>query len=413
MNTADLARWMTGHAPGSWIGAAAVALAVLLLMHRAVRFLKRWDLADVITVLIALAGTVYAGTGTWKYLDQAMGYGPDLRAVLVSVFEGAVIAEGLRARRNITTEGKAGVDGTALWVLTGVSAMLSASESSNLREAAGRLLVPCAAAFLWERLLAPQRRARKGLRPPSPIRWRITGERIAVWLRLADAVDTSVSAIESARKVVRFLKATDRAARKWRRPWSPAARADRARTKLAAHALLHHGDPTAVHTQLAQRMLDEALRRLSDQPSEPQRPITPADQPGTSDAPVLAAEGAFSEVTVDFPEHLSAPGVPVLMVASQESSVNTPVDRGVLTGVKTLSTNGSESERISTERAEEIMRFAWESGMGVRAAARAADRDPAQVSRRFARLDAEHGPRARQDDADGIPLVTLANGSTA
>lgn len=261
MPRADLAHWMTGHAPASWIGAAVAVLVALVVAYRTVQALRRRDLADVITVLIALATTIYAGAGNWRFLGKAMHYGTDLRVVLVCALEGAVVVEGLRSRKNIEAFGKAGADGVGLWVLAGLSSLLASSASTNLPEALGRLAIPLVAAWLWERLLAPERRARKNLRPPSPIRWRITGERVAVWLRLANAVDTDVSTVVAGRRVSRYLKATDRAARKWRRPWSPPARADRARMRLTTHALMH-GDPTGVHEQLADSAFSDALDRL-------------------------------------------------------------------------------------------------------------------------------------------------------
>lgn len=268
MTTTTLMHWAATNSPWSYIGAGLAALLALVLLlvalrtiSSAVRALRRYDLADVITVVIAMATTIYAGAGNWQFLGKAMHYGPDLRAVLVCALEGAVVVEGLRSRKNIAATGKAGADGVGLWVLAGLSSLLASSASGSPQEAMGRLAIPLVAAWLWERLLAPQRRARKALREASPIRWRITPERILVWLRLADATDTDVSSVDAGRRVSRYLRATDRAARKWRRPWSPEARADRARMRLTQHALMH-GDPAEVHEQLADSAFSDALKRL-------------------------------------------------------------------------------------------------------------------------------------------------------
>ena len=266
MKTSTITAWSSSHTL-VLASAAAGLLVVLAVAVTAVRAGKRRGatLADTITVLIALASTVYAGTGTMKYLRIAMDYSLDLRLVLVCVLEGAVIASGLRARKNIAELGRAGVDGAALWVLTALSGFLSASVASNVREAVGRVAIPAVGAWLWERLLAPQRRAHQSRRASSPVRWRITPERIFVFLRLADAVDTDVSTVEAGRRVSRYLRATDRAARSWRWPLSPAARADRARMRLTHHALMH-GDPGSVHTRLSESAFAAALTRLGVSP---------------------------------------------------------------------------------------------------------------------------------------------------
>jgi hypothetical protein len=262
----------------------SVLLAALWLAAKVRKVLTGHDPADLITAVIALAATGYAGTGTWKYLGEAMGYGVDLKAFLVAVLEGAQIAEALRARKNIRELGTAGVDGIGLWVLTGISATLSTSVAGNVREALGRAVIPAVGAWLWERALAPQRRAARARRERGPVRWRITPERVFVWLRLADAVDTDVSTVEAGRRVSRYLRTTDRAARKWRRPWSPDARADRARMRLTQHALMH-GDPTEVHERLSDAAYTDALTRLGI--AEPQQGAETAPQ--THD-PVVAEE---------------------------------------------------------------------------------------------------------------------------
>lgn len=238
-----------------------VLAAAAWILTRVRRFVDKHDPADVITAAVALGATAYAGTGTWKYLGEAMHYSLDLKVFLVAVLEGAQIAEALRSRKNIKESGVAGVDGVGLWALTSISAALSTSVAGNVREALGRAVVPMVGAWLWERALAPQRRAARARKARGPVRWRITPERIFVWLRLADAVDTDVSTVEAGRRVSRYLRATDRAARSWRRPWSPEARADRARMRLTTHALMH-GDPAEVHEQLADSAFADALRRL-------------------------------------------------------------------------------------------------------------------------------------------------------
>lgn len=266
MNIATLTHW-AGTAPVWQLAAAGVValLAVLVawrMVLNSIRALRRFDLADVITVLIAMATTVYAGAGNWKFLGSAMHYGPDLRAVLVCALEGAVVVEGLRSRKNIAEVGRAGADGVGLWVLAALSSVLAASASGSLQEALGRLAIPLVAAWLWERLLAPQRRARKALRQASPIRWRITPERILVWLRLADATDMDVSKVDAGRRVARFLRKTDRERNGWRNPFTAKASADRERLRMFRDALMRYGDPTEVYGTLATVGYEQALTRM-------------------------------------------------------------------------------------------------------------------------------------------------------
>jgi hypothetical protein len=322
MSTTAVLHWASANSPGSYIGAAVAGLVVLLLVRAGIRTLRRHDLADTLTVLIAMATTVYAGSGNWKFLATAMHYGTDLCVVLVCALEGAVVVEGLRSRKNIVVTGKAGADGVGLWVLAGLSSLLASSASGSLQESLGRLAVPLVAAWLWERLLAPQRRERENLRPPAQIKWRITPERILVWLRLADATDMDVSSVDAGRRVSRYLRATDRAARKWRRPWSPEARADRARMRLTQHALMH-GDPTAVHEQLADSAFADALRRLGIGPERavevPSDGESPAESDGESHAPdatsgvsqdrglILPGDSVFQQVEANLPPALVHP----------------------------------------------------------------------------------------------------------
>lgn len=333
MNTTGITAWFSGHGPllAGIAGAALLALIAARMLWKAVRgTVKAWKIEDVITVLIALGATVYAGTGNWKFLDKAMHYGTDLRIVLVCVFEGAVVVEAIRARRNIEDYGEPGTDGTGLRVLAGLSSLLSVSESATIQEALGRLASPILAAFLWERLMkhkldaeaakaaAVRRRERDALEADkrrTRIRWRMRPERIAVWLRLADAADTEVSALETNRKVMSFLKATDREKRPRLLRWATLAgpRASRARRHLAAHSLLHHGDPRAVHTELADQMLTLALTRLgittgteqtgeSDSAQAESPAAVEAESAGESEAPVVSNE-VSQALSLWTPEH--------------------------------------------------------------------------------------------------------------
>jgi len=99
-------------------------------------------------------------------------------------------------------------------------------------------------------------------------------------------------------------------------------------------------------------------------------------------------------------------GAPVQVLPEDDhvTAINTPgvdpVDPPILTA----------AARPSTEEAERIIRYGWEHGMGVRATARAAGREPSQVSRTFARLDEVHGQRPPAARFFDVPVITGANG---
>lgn len=302
MTSTQITTWVSAN-PALVGGSAVAALLVITLVRRTARRIAgawKMDFADSLTVLVALFATVYAGTGSNKYLKVAMGYGPDLRAALLVVFEGAVVVSGVRARKNIhaTKNGSAGVDGVAMWALTLLSGLLAASVSGSAGEAAGRLLVPLVGCWLWERAMAPEKRAsREGL-ASGPVRWRITPERVFVWLRLADASATDVSTIEASRKVVRYLRATDRERNGRRWPFTATARADRARMRLASHALTHSGDPAEVHAALAERMFAEALTRLGIDQDVSQGGAFEVSQAASLTVP---GDSAFEQVIASLP----------------------------------------------------------------------------------------------------------------
>lgn len=292
MNIASLTHWANS-APAWQLAAAGVAglgaLAVAVwILTRVRRFVNKHDPADLITAAVALGATAYAGTGTWKYLGDAMHYNLDLKVFLVAVLEGAQIAEALRSRKGIKESGAAGVDGVGLWVLTGISAALSTSVAGNVREALGRAVVPMVGAWLWERALAPQRRAARARKTRGPVRWRITPERIAVWLRLADAIDTDVVTVDSARRVAKFLRVTDRERDGWRFPLTAKARAYRGRMKLIGDAL-RHGDPSQVHEKLSAAAFADALQRLG---IGPEASAQSASDGASESAPQPASEAA-------------------------------------------------------------------------------------------------------------------------
>ncbi len=96
---------------------------------------------------------------------DTMPLAPELRWLVFGFVELAVVTSAIRARNSVREHGHAGVDGVAVWALTGLSAVLSSLDAHSFVEALVRLSAPVVAAWLWERGMhvsvpaAPERRA--------------------------------------------------------------------------------------------------------------------------------------------------------------------------------------------------------------------------------------------------------------
>ena len=331
MDTKTLTHWVAAN-PAVIAGAAVVALLTLLFL--AVRVVKRARAAGRergITTLInvaALLATSVQASGMWKFFGAVMGLPVGFRIVLFGFMEIALLACGLRARANVEDGADAGVDGVLVWVLALASGVMSSTDASSAREALMRLLVAVIVALLWTRdLMAAKKTARaagNAKKRSGPVRWRITPERIAVWLRLADAIDTDVTMVDSARRVAKFLRVTDRERDGWRFPLTAKARAYRGRMKLIGDAL-RYGDPTEVHAKLSRAAFSDALTRLgiADTTEDKGSAVT------ESQAPI---EGKPAAAVVSQPVSLITPGQPAFAkaIASLPPTVNgTPKPRRV------------------------------------------------------------------------------------
>ncbi|MFI5857233.1 hypothetical protein [Streptomyces parvulus] len=142
-----------------------------LRVHRARR------VADIGTYIFASIATFAALLGMWPIAQNSVklaGVPTDwvnLGALIaVGMVEGTIIISGIRARANILAGEPSGADGIAMWVAVTVSAILASIEvavADHNGLSAGevfvavlaRLAAPVIAGFLWERGLAPERRA--------------------------------------------------------------------------------------------------------------------------------------------------------------------------------------------------------------------------------------------------------------
>jgi hypothetical protein len=179
-----------------------------------------------LTLASAGIATGVAATGMWHVFGDALQMSGPGRVALFAFLEIALFTEAIRARRSLRQFGSVGVDGAAVWALAALSAVLSALDSRSAAEVALRLSAPLVAAWLWERGLAAERRHARGSRR-QPVAWRVTSQRVLVWLRLAEPVEREVGEVDRARRVARLVRAAWRyhtlnglGARPWRVQWA-------------------------------------------------------------------------------------------------------------------------------------------------------------------------------------------------
>jgi hypothetical protein len=204
------------------VWAAIAGVVTLFLLWQAKRAITRAAMpgADLLTYLAAAIATGVSMQGMWHFFEVVF---PDLpvplRIALFAFIEIGMLASAVRARRNMRDSAEraktdplvrpsAGIDGTAVWVLTGLTAVLSSLEAASAPEFIFRLAAPLVAAWLWERGMAIERQRITGR---TRINWRFTPERIMVRLGLAEANDRTASEVDAHRKLTRVALAAKRA----------------------------------------------------------------------------------------------------------------------------------------------------------------------------------------------------------
>src|ERR1019366_7907485 len=106
----------------------------------------------------------------------------------------------------------AGIDGAAMWALTGLSAVLSSLAARSAAEAVFRLSAPLVAAWLWHGGLALEKRRTTG----RVIHWRVTTERVLVRLGLAEPAGRDIGDVAADRRRGRRADG----AWSWRQAWA-------------------------------------------------------------------------------------------------------------------------------------------------------------------------------------------------
>ena len=203
-----------------WIVGALCAVAIAIVFGRAtlrsLRALARLAKAhlssrsteDVLTIVAASIATGVSATGMWRFAEDVLNLPFFLRLLLFAFIEVAIVTSAVRARRNMRENFSAGVDGLAVWALTALTAVLSSMDASSFPEAVFRLSAPLVAAWLWERGMAIERHRIRGT---GRINWRLTPERIAVRLGLAEASDRTAGEVDAHRRLTRVALAAKRA----------------------------------------------------------------------------------------------------------------------------------------------------------------------------------------------------------
>ncbi|MFF0626746.1 hypothetical protein [Streptomyces sp. NPDC004296] len=171
--------WIEAH-PWATGTAATLTLAALAAAGWGLkRAITRYGGANVLTGLGAVLANSLSAVGMWRTLEHGMNLPTLVLVIVFPIFEVAVFASALRAGNTIKAAAKemedsgetghvsGGVDGVAVWVLTCTSATLSAMDAGSALDACIRIAASMVAAWLWERSLAPARRAARGQTGPG------------------------------------------------------------------------------------------------------------------------------------------------------------------------------------------------------------------------------------------------------
>ncbi|GII76337.1 hypothetical protein Sru01_13190 [Sphaerisporangium rufum] len=279
---------------------ALVVLVLAFFLLRAVqraaargfrRFAENRPAEDLLTIVAACIATGVSAQGMWRFSGDVLGFDGPLRLLLFAFIEVAVITSAVRARRNMRENFSAGIDGIAVWVLTGLSAVLSSLDARSMAEAIFRLAAPLVAAWLWERGMAIERHRITGR---SRIKWRFTPERAMVRLGLAEVSDRTASEVDAHRRLTRVALAAKRA-----RALREAGASDR-KMRAALARLDRVMDQAVEHTGLAvdqarQEALLSQIGALYNTSAlidlRPPVPWEPEEPPAPQALPVADAKG--------------------------------------------------------------------------------------------------------------------------
>lgn len=232
----DMTAYASAHLAVTGIAAIAVLAAVFMawraargVVAAARRALAGRQAEDVLTVVAAAMATAVAANGMWRFFGAVLHFSGAERVTMFAFLEIAVVTCAFRARRNMTEFSSAGVEGIAVWVLSGLSAVFSALDARSGPEAAFRLAPPLVAAWLWHRAMSLEHRRTSG----RAVHWRLTAERVLVWLGLAEPAARAASDVDAHRRIARLARAAKKL-RELRATGAASWRQQRARRQLDA-----------------------------------------------------------------------------------------------------------------------------------------------------------------------------------
>ncbi|WP_433235615.1 hypothetical protein ACQPYK_25655 [Streptosporangium sp. CA-135522] len=219
MNLSTLFDYVTTNPISAGVIAAVAALVLWLayligrkLLGGISRAVRRWVVPrpaeDILTIVAASIATGVSAQGMWRFSGDVLGFDGPLQVGLFAFIEVAMVTSAVRARRNMRENFKAGVDGLAVWALTGLSAVLSSMDAASFAESIFRMAAPLVAAWLWERGMAIERQRLTGR---TRINWRLTPERALVRVGLAESSDRTASEVDTHRRLTRVALAAKRA----------------------------------------------------------------------------------------------------------------------------------------------------------------------------------------------------------
>ncbi len=241
-----LAAFASGHLATAAV-CAAVALAAAFMLWRAARrlaastrnALRGQQAEDLLTVAAAGLATAVAMTGMWRFFGTVLHFSGAERAAMFAFLELAVVTCAFRARRNMRAFGTAGAEGIAVWVLSGLSAVFSSLDARSGAEAVFRLAPPLVAAWLWHRAMSLEHRRSSG----RAVHWRLTAERILVWLGLAEPSARATGEVDAHRRIARLARAAKRLRdRRASGAWGWRQQQARRRLDKAMEAAVEHAD---------------------------------------------------------------------------------------------------------------------------------------------------------------------------
>ena len=215
MNLHHLVGLADTHLAASIIAAVAAVAAVVVAVVAArsgARMIRARGVSgeQLLTLTVAALATAVSAQGMWVFFDKSLHLPIPLRIMVFAFLELTVLASALRARSAQLRGGSAGVDGIAMWVLTGLSSVLAATDAPNTGALFARLAIPLVAAWGWERSMKLERELKTGW--AKTINWRLTPERVLIRLGLADPTDRTASEVAVTHRMMQVALAADEAA---------------------------------------------------------------------------------------------------------------------------------------------------------------------------------------------------------